>query len=458
MLFTKRFLSTLFVFLTFNCLFSQSPLDLTGDVNLTTCTNCTYFAPYGFFSSETHIVNAFNFARRAEETQFSLTTNALGTLTLPSGYSSWTAQARAFYILNAERTARAGVSYSGTTSLGLPLEALETHLSTISQNHTQDMITNNFFAHTSPTTGLSPYLRIDNSATYGASGACRDFMSYSENLYVSCTNSTTTPTYTVEQAMFSWIYQDASSSWGHRRAALIQNSNAYSATGFTNNVGSALSEGHLGIGIGTRVYSGTTYSACGGTYNAHIVTMNIADPKPGCVANYTLPIDLLSFTAVFSAPSVYLKWTTASEKNNAYFIIERSINGRDFKSFSEIKGNGNSSQRIDYTLEDITPLRGISYYRLIQVDFDGKQSVSQAIAVNTGKESVFSVYPNPTNGIIHIASKEKINDQIEVINSLGEVVLKTYIDNSAIVDLGNLTTGVYVIRTSKGAIQRVVKY
>ena len=70
---------------------AQSPLDLTANVDLTLCVNCTYFAPHGFFDTEAKVINAFNFARRAEETNLSLTANALGTLTLPSGYSTWAA-------------------------------------------------------------------------------------------------------------------------------------------------------------------------------------------------------------------------------------------------------------------------------------------------------------------------------------------------------------------------------
>ncbi|MBL7815103.1 MAG: T9SS type A sorting domain-containing protein [Saprospiraceae bacterium] len=460
MLHKKHIFASFLVVLSVSFLFSQSPLDLTGDVDLTSCTNCTYFAPHGFFSSETHVVNAFNFARRAEETQLSLTTNSLGTLTLPSGYSSWSATTRALYILNAERTARAGVSYSGAPVLGLPLEGLESHLNTIAQNHTQDMMTNNFFAHISPTTSLSPYQRIDNSATYGSAGACRDFMSYAENLYVSCTSNTSTPTYTVEQAMFSWIYRDAISSWGHRRAALIQNSNSYGATGFNNNVNSSSSEGHLGIGIGTRVYGGTAYPACGGTFNAHIVTMNIADPKPTCLANYNVvvPIELISFTGQYQQSYVALKWTTASERDNAYFIVERSSDGKNFKPFSRVQGAGTTQQKTNYTLDDITPLKGMNYYRLLQVDFDGKQSYSSVIAVATDKKTVFSVYPNPTNGIVNVVNQSDSETQIEVLNSLGEIVLKTDTAMSTTLNLTHLSAGIYVIRTSNGDIQRIVKY
>lgn len=460
MILKKQFFTFFLISSSLSWAIAQSPLNLTSNVDLTNCTNCTYFAPYGFFSSETHVVNAFNFARRAEETQLGLGSNILGNLTLPSGYSSWAATTRALYILNAERTARAGVSYSGTTVLGLPLEGLETHLTTIAQNHTQDMITNNFFDHLSPTTNLDPNQRIDNSATYGAVGACRESMTYAENIYVSCTSSSTTPTYTVEQAMFSWIYQDGTS-WGHRKAVLIQNANTYGATGFTNNVGSSTSEGHLGIGIGTRVFvtGNPRYVRCSSDdYNAHIVTMNIADPKPSCVANYVLPIELLDFTGIYKKQYVQLKWTTASEKDNAYFIVERSKNGRDFMKFSEIKGVGISNQQTDYALDDITPLQGINYYRLVQVDYDGKQSYSQTIAVNTGKKTGLSVFPNPTNGIIHISTKGDFEEQIEISNLMGEIVLKTTINDSKSLDLTPFSAGIYIIRTSSGVIQRITKY
>ena len=461
-MFNKKLHLTFFsISISIASVFSQSPKNLTSDVNLTTCAGCSDFPPDAYFSTQTQVLNAFNFARRAEETQFSLTANSLGTLTLPVNYSFMSVEARALYILNAERTARAGINYSGNVSLGLPLEGIETHLSTISQNHTQDMITNNFFAHVSPTTGLSPYQRIDNSGTYsspGTPGGCRGFMTYAENIYVSCDGSTTTPTYTVEQAMFGWIYQDNGSSWGHRKAALIQKTDFYGGVGFTNDVGSSLSEGHLGIGIGTRPYVNTAYPACGGTFNAHIVTMNIADPIPSCIANYTLPIELLSFTGIYTDPYVHLKWVTASEKNNAYFMIERSANGRDFEKFSEVKGFGQSNEQINYTLDDITPFRGVNYYRLVQVDIDGKQSISRIIAVYTDRKSQLSVYPNPTKGIIYVSQTDVSDAPIEIINQLGEVVLKSNLSSSAALDLGNLPQGIYVLRTSSGDIQRVAKY
>ena len=444
-------LTVLFTLPQFYSLNAQSPVDLTSDVVLTAGCMCSTFPPGAYFSTETQVINAFNLGRRAEEIQLLLPANSLGNLTLPSGYSSWNPTARALYILNSERTARIG------TSRGLPLEGVEANLTTIAQNHTKDMITNNFFAHTSPTTMMSPYDRINNSATYGPAGACREFMSYAENLYVFCNSSTTTPTYTIEQALFGWIYQDAGSGWGHRRAALIQNANIYGATGFTNNVGSAASEGYLGIGIGTRVYpvGGPSYSVCG-TLNAHIFTMNIADPKPTC-SGYVLPVELLNFVGVYKDTYIHLTWTTASEKNNSYFIVERSGNGKEFKKFSVLNGAGASQSKIEYNLDDITPLQGVNYYRLVQVDYDGMQAYSPIIAVNTDKKTLISVYPNPTSGVVYIATKDNAEEQIDIINQLGEIVYRTTVYGSTTLNLSNLNAGIYVLRTGNGYIQRIAK-
>lgn len=454
----KKQLLTLFCgALLTNTIFSQSPTDLTADVDLTAACNCSYFPPYGFFSSETHIINAFNFARRAEETQLSLTANSLGNLTLPAGYSSKPAVERGLYILNQERIARAGVMYGGVTSLGLPYEGTEIHLVNIAQAHTNDMITNNFFAHVSPTTGLSPYQRIDQSPTY--SGGCREFMTYAENIYVSCTSGSTTPTYTMEQAIFSWIYRDASSSWGHRRAALIQASDAYGATGFTNNVGSASDEGHLGLGIGTRVYNGTASAVCGGTFNAHYVTMNIADPKPSCIANYTVPIELMQFAAAYRGDYVHINWTVANEEHVAYYAVERSTDGKTFYTISKIANEENDEEIKRYAIDDFSPLKGTAYYRLVEIDNDGMQHYSQNVAVKSDEIASFVAFPNPTTDLVYIDNYDEKNTQYEVINNLGHIVkTMTLSENSNSVSLGELNAGVYFIRSNNGAMQRIIKY
>jgi len=111
-----------------------------------------------------------------------------------------------------------------------------------------------------------------------------------------------------------------------------------------------------------------------------------------------LPVELLSFTAVKTGGSALLLWQTATEINNNYFRIEKSVDGFHFSSIGIIFGAGNSNQLLDYSFIDATPVSGINYYRLAQVDFDGTEHLSQVIAIDFSGVSEnynISVYPNP---------------------------------------------------------------
>ena len=110
-----------------------------------------------------------------------------------------------------------------------------------------------------------------------------------------------------------------------------------------------------------------------------------------------LPVELLDFDAIYAENNVQISWSTATEVNNDYFIIERSKNGTDFEEVQRVKGAGSSTGIIDYYELDRAPLEGVSYYRLKQVDFNGKYTFSNVVPVNIyfdRKKGVF-VYPNP---------------------------------------------------------------
>ncbi|MDQ3192094.1 MAG: T9SS type A sorting domain-containing protein [Bacteroidota bacterium] len=94
-----------------------------------------------------------------------------------------------------------------------------------------------------------------------------------------------------------------------------------------------------------------------------------------------LPISLIKFDATFIKKTIQLKWTTASETNNDFFTIERTLDGINFQAIKTIKGAGNSNQVINYISFDEKPEVGVSYYRLKQTDFDGTSSYSQLVAV-----------------------------------------------------------------------------
>lgn len=116
--------------------------------------------------------------------------------------------------------------------------------------------------------------------------------------------------------------------------------------------------------------------------------------------NSSLPIKLISFTAAAKEDFVELNWITASENNNDYFNVERSTDGINFNSIGRVSGAGNSSQTLEYEIVDDTPLNGVSYYRLMQTDYDGKTSYSELEAVEFDSRNAFNfkIYPNPNNG------------------------------------------------------------
>lgn len=109
--------------------------------------------------------------------------------------------------------------------------------------------------------------------------------------------------------------------------------------------------------------------------------------------NTPLPIKLLTFSGIQVNNTIELSWLTASEINNDHFEVEK-LKGDDFENIGKVEGAGNSNQKLSYQLVDIQP-GDVNYYRLKQVDYDGKESFSEVIAVeyieNNGTIEIYDV-------------------------------------------------------------------
>lgn len=112
-----------------------------------------------------------------------------------------------------------------------------------------------------------------------------------------------------------------------------------------------------------------------------------------------LPIVLVSFIGKYQVNTIALKWKTASELNNDYFNLERSLSGMDFNLLYSVTGAGTTSQPSEYLYIDEKPFPGINYYRLKQVDFDGNFTYSEIISVRADYQSNQSIllFPNPSD-------------------------------------------------------------
>lgn len=164
-----------------------------------------------------------------------------------------------------------------------------------------------------------------------------------------------------------------------------------------------------------------------------------------------LPIELLSFSAEpMNNEFVELTWTTASEIDNDYFVVERSADGVHWEPVLTEQGAGNSSAIINYSGIDRFPIPGISYYRLKQVDFNGQFSYADPVSVVIENFNIISVYPNPSTGIttLYLSSQSKGQIQYLIYSVEGKLIQRTLHeinkgDNKIELDLSQVANGIY---------------
>jgi len=122
-----------------------------------------------------------------------------------------------------------------------------------------------------------------------------------------------------------------------------------------------------------------------------------------------LPVELVNFEAERNESEVSLFWSTVSEINNDYFIVERSGNGTSWSAFDFVDGHGNSQELIHYSSIDRNFSAEVNYYRIKQFDFDGKMSFSSIVSVNPDGKTIIQLFPNPVNTNLTIISSEEMN-------------------------------------------------
>jgi hypothetical protein len=190
-------------------------------------------------------------------------------------------------------------------------------------------------------------------------------------------------------------------------------------------------------------------------------------PVP-CGEPITLPVSFKSFTASRSSNSVILKWTTATEINNLGFEVQRLIGGGGWQVVSFVStqaAGGNSSSDITYSFNDQNTIKGVSQYRIRQVDMDQRSKYSEIRAVRgDGQLGKTIIYPNPS------ISSSKVNVVFEETEGTRDVTLidmngrtvrqwKNVTNNN--LQIENLTPGLYNLRiivreTGEQAIEKIV--
>ena len=231
-----------------------------------------------------------------------------------------------------------------------------------------------------------------------------------------------------------------------------------------NGTGSSVTITNLQAGVNYHYavieYNGW-YSAA--NYNtANILTSN----------GVTLPVIWLGFDGIYKNKSTQLLWSTAVEKNNKVFVVERSLNNKTFEAVGLVYGSGTTNMVTQYQFLDIQlPGESGLYYRLKQIDYDGKFNYSQVIKVNVDEaemETLFSVNPNPFKQNIRITYQLNQPERVYYVlmNSKGLKIKEGYEtanqnEGEFIIDINDsFASGLYILQikyNNRNIIHKIIK-
>jgi uncharacterized delta-60 repeat protein len=165
-----------------------------------------------------------------------------------------------------------------------------------------------------------------------------------------------------------------------------------------------------------------------------------------------LPVTLSSFTGKVTPFGNQLNWTTSSEVNNLGFHLERSTDGRNFTKIGFVKGFGNTNTKQTYQFTDVNSSE--AYYRLQQVDFDGKTEYSPTIKVGESDfVTMLEVFPNPASDKVTIRTNGE--GTLEIVNMVGKVVITQPATKTNEINISKLAKGVYTVKFN-GVSQKLV--
>ncbi|HVT86300.1 MAG TPA: T9SS type A sorting domain-containing protein [Chitinophagaceae bacterium] len=182
---------------------------------------------------------------------------------------------------------------------------------------------------------------------------------------------------------------------------------------------------------------------------ASAFTATQVDSTWGAQCPAVLPLHLLDFHANKQNNAVNLSWTTTREVNTSYFELERGADGKNFSGLATIATNNNTSVNT-YNYIDQQPL-STNFYRLKMVDIDGNFKYSAVLKINFSGAQKFEVFPNPTNSVLTISGINN-NELVKLLSIDGKLLLeKRASGQSMTMDLGNLSSGLYILQYFDGS-------
>ncbi len=247
----------------------------------------------------------------------------------------------------------------------------------------------------------------------------------------------------------------------------IQTNKLYTVAG-TGTIGFS-GDGGQAILAELNQVDGMAVDANGLTYIADQFNNRIRTFTMPSIITGLLPVTLINFSVTAMGQNALVQWSTASEHRAAYFVIERSTNGKDnWQTAGTVTATGNSSLLKDYSFTDKNAMSGNNYYRLRQVDVDLKAVYSATVMVNFKNTAnlEFAVYPNPVLDYATITLNSNLNSKgiIKIIDAAGAVHVQKTVDvipgnnTFRISNLAPLSCGMYMLQVNiEGSNMPIIK-
>lgn len=180
--------------------------------------------------------------------------------------------------------------------------------------------------------------------------------------------------------------------------------------------------------------------------------------------SFTLPIEWLEFTAVPKHSAVKLTWSTASEENSDKYEVQRSVDGNSFETIGQVKAAGYSNSISSYNFNDLHPIKGISYYRLKQIDMNNSFEYSKTVVIHYTGQALFQIQPNPAKDdteILYYAEPGEILF-LNILDMKGNILYEEKLEgeegiNHKRIDLSEFPKGFYMVELKNNVRRHLSK-
>ncbi|MCY7291031.1 MAG: T9SS type A sorting domain-containing protein, partial [Ferruginibacter sp.] len=167
-----------------------------------------------------------------------------------------------------------------------------------------------------------------------------------------------------------------------------------------------------------------------------------------------VPVTWLYVKAQLLNNNSLIQWATANELNSKLYEVEWSTNGINFIKIGSVNAAGNTSSNSNYNFTHDKPANGFNYYRLKQIDIDGKFKYSDIVKVLRQQNNAISIYPNPTTNYIQLEFASNKKTLVQIFDAQGKQVIIIHTANQTLlkIDIAALAKGNYILQASDGEV------